>query len=58
MALGTIQRGILQTLTRYPDDRGFFEEIIRAYEAFVQEGFGQLSHSKMYPGGISVQVFA
>lgn len=50
MRFGKIDEVILHPLTRYPDDRGFFEEIIRVNDAFFGEGFGQLSHSKMYPG--------
>lgn len=37
-------------LTRYPDERGFFEEIIRASDPFFSEGFGQLSRSRMHQG--------
>jgi dTDP-4-dehydrorhamnose 3,5-epimerase len=41
---------ILKVLTPYPDERGFFTELIRATDPFFAEGFAQLSHSKMYPG--------
>ncbi|MBI5619690.1 dTDP-4-dehydrorhamnose 3,5-epimerase family protein [Candidatus Gottesmanbacteria bacterium] len=37
-------------LDRHPDERGFFEEIIRVSDAFFAEGFGQLSHSFMHQG--------
>ena len=37
-------------LTRHPDERGFFEEMIRATDEFFFEGFGQLSHSYMIAG--------
>src|SRR5688572_18294500 len=37
-------------LLRHPDERGFFEEIIRVSDDFFTEGFGQLSHSSMYEG--------
>lgn len=37
---------------KHPDERGFFEELIRANDEFFKEGFGQLSHSLMYPGVI------
>ncbi len=43
--------GVLtKELTRYPDERGFFEEIIRRSDPFFSEGFGQLSHSFMHEG--------
>ncbi|GCE16701.1 dTDP-4-dehydrorhamnose 3,5-epimerase family protein [Dictyobacter kobayashii] len=41
---------MLKELTLHPDERGFFMELIRSNDAFFAEGFGQLSHSKMYPG--------
>jgi dTDP-4-dehydrorhamnose 3,5-epimerase len=50
MPLGKIEGVVVHPLVRYPDDRGFFEEVIRVTDSFFQEGFGQLSHSKMYPG--------
>lgn len=37
-------------LFRYPDERGFFEEIIRVSDEFFAEGFGQLSRSFMHRG--------
>lgn len=40
----------IKELTTYADERGFFREIIRKTDAFFAEGFGQLSHSCMYPG--------
>ena len=40
----------IKDLTTYPDERGFFREIIRATDGFFKEGFGQFSHSLMYPG--------
>ena len=39
-----------KSLTTYPDQRGFFREIIRKTDDFFDEGFGQFSHSMMYPG--------
>lgn len=39
-------------LTRHNDGRGFFEELIRKTDSFFKEGFGQLSHSYMFPGVI------
>ncbi len=40
----------IKELQTYPDERGFFREIIRVTDNFFGEGFGQLSHSQMYPG--------
>ena len=37
-------------LVRHPDERGFFEEIIRVTDPFFSEGFGQLSRSNMHAG--------
>jgi dTDP-4-dehydrorhamnose 3,5-epimerase len=37
-------------LVRHPDERGFFEEIIRATDPCFSEGFGQVSHSYMHRG--------
>lgn len=39
---------ILKDLTTYPDERGFFREVIRVTDDFFAEGFGQWSHSLMY----------
>jgi dTDP-4-dehydrorhamnose 3,5-epimerase len=47
---GSIDGVVVQPLVRHPDDRGYFEELIRTDDAWFGEGFGQLSHSKMYPG--------
>jgi dTDP-4-dehydrorhamnose 3,5-epimerase len=47
--LGKIEGVVVQALNRYPDDRGYFEELIRVTDPWFSEGFGQLSHSKMYP---------
>ena len=41
---------VIKELTTYPDERGFFREIIRVTDSFFKEGFGQFSHSMMYPG--------
>ena len=43
---------VLKDLMTHKDERGFFREIIRATDAFFKEGFGQWSHSLMYPGVI------
>ena len=48
--LGSIEGVVVQPLTRHADDRGYFEELIRVTDSFFAEGFGQLSHSKMFPG--------
>lgn len=37
-------------LVRHPDERGFFEELIRVTDDFFHEGFGQLSRSRMHEG--------
>lgn len=50
MRLGTIEGVVIHPLVRHADDRGYFQEIIRVTDHFFSEGFGQLSHSKMYPG--------
>jgi len=42
-----IQGVTLKNLIRHPDDRGYFEELIRVNDPFFKEGFGQLSHSFM-----------
>ena len=39
----------IKELVTHADERGFFREIIRASDPFF-EGFGQWSHSLMYPG--------
>jgi dTDP-4-dehydrorhamnose 3,5-epimerase len=39
---------ILKDLTTHADERGFFREILRIDDC--QTGFGQLSHSLVYPG--------
>ena len=42
----------LKNLKTHRDERGFFREIIRVKDDFFEEGFGQWSHSLMYPGVI------
>lgn len=39
----------IKELTTHGDERGFFREIIRVTDSFFGEGFGQWSHSLMYP---------
>jgi dTDP-4-dehydrorhamnose 3,5-epimerase len=44
-------RGVqTKSLVRHPDERGYFEEIIRKSDEFFAEGFGQLSHTFMARG--------
>lgn len=45
-----IEGVVLKDLVTRTDKRGFFREIIRATDDFLTEGFGQWSHSLMYPG--------
>lgn len=45
-----IEGVVIKKLTTYSDERGFFREIIRVTDDFFGEGFGQFSHSLMYPG--------
>lgn len=40
----------VKDLIRHPDERGFFEEMIRKSDEFFTEGFGQVSHSHMIVG--------
>lgn len=49
---GTINGVVVQPLVRHADDRGYFEELIRVTDTWFQEGFAQLSHSKIYAGVI------
>jgi dTDP-4-dehydrorhamnose 3,5-epimerase len=41
---------VIRDLVTHIDERGFFREIIRVTDDFFAEGFGQWSHSLMYPG--------
>ncbi|MDO8451494.1 MAG: dTDP-4-dehydrorhamnose 3,5-epimerase family protein [bacterium] len=41
---------IFKELVRHPDERGFFEELIRVSDPFFSEGFAQLSRSSMREG--------
>ena len=41
---------LIKELKRLPDERGFFEELIRVSDPFFTEGFGQLSRSFMHEG--------
>lgn len=41
---------MIKKLVRHPDERGYFEELIRKTDDFFAEGFGQVSHSHMLAG--------
>lgn len=41
---------LIKELVRHPDERGYFEEVIRITDPFFAEGFAQLSHSFMRKG--------
>ncbi len=41
---------VLKELTTFPDERGFFREVIRSTDPFFADGFGQMSHSLVNPG--------
>ena len=41
---------VIKELTTFPDERGYFREIIRVTDDFFKEGFGQWSHSLMLTG--------
>lgn len=41
---------VIKALVRHPDERGYFEEMIRSTDAIFVEGFGQVSHSYMVSG--------
>ena len=44
-----IEGVVLRELVTHSDERGFFRELIRVQDLFFREGFGQWSHSLMYP---------
>lgn len=48
--MGMIEGVEIKELTTYSDQRGYFREILRRTDPIFPEGFGQLSHSLMYPG--------
>jgi len=45
-----IEGVILKELVTHADERGYFREVIRVTDPFFREGFGQMSHSLIYPG--------
>ena len=49
--LGSIEGVIVKKLVRHPDDRGFFQEILRDDDELLRN-FGQASLSMSYPGVI------
>jgi dTDP-4-dehydrorhamnose 3,5-epimerase len=40
---------VIKELVTHVDERGYFREIIRVTDDFFATGFGQLSHSLVYP---------
>jgi dTDP-4-dehydrorhamnose 3,5-epimerase len=48
--MNMIEGVVLKDLTTYPDERGYFREVIRVTDDFFAEGFGQWAHSMMYAG--------
>jgi len=47
-----IEGVVSKNLDTHRDERGVFRESIRVKDDFFEEGFGQWSHSLMYPGVI------
>ena len=47
-----IEGVVIKDLVRDADERGYFQEIIRATDDFFQEGFGQMSYSFVHHGVI------
>lgn len=45
-----IEGVVVKELVTFPDERGYFREIIRRTDDFFTEGFGQWSHSVMNTG--------
>lgn len=45
-----IEGVLTKELVRHPDERGFFEELIRVTDPIFAEGFAQLSRSSMLSG--------
>jgi dTDP-4-dehydrorhamnose 3,5-epimerase len=45
-----IEGVIVKDIVTHADECGFFREIIRVTDAFFADGFGQCSHSLVYPG--------
>ena len=45
-----IEGVVVKELVTYPDERGYFREVIRQTDEFFAEGFGQWSHSMMNAG--------
>lgn len=51
--IGPIDGVAIKELQRHPDERGFFEEIIRASDHFFAAGFAQLSWCRRKAGTIT-----
>lgn len=45
-----IEGVVVKELVTFPDERGYFRELIRVTDPFFEEGFAQLSHSLLHPG--------
>lgn len=45
-----IEGVVFKELVTHTDERGFFREVVRVTDEFFTEGFGQWSHSLMFPG--------
>lgn len=45
-----IEGVVIKELDRHPDERGYFEEVMRVTDSFFSEAFGQLSRSHMLEG--------
>jgi len=45
-----IEGVIIKELVTHVDERGFFREVVRVTDESFSAGFGQLSHSLVYPG--------
>ncbi len=45
-----IEGVVVKELVTFPDERGYFREIIRKTDDFFEQGFGQWSHSLMNAG--------
>lgn len=43
---------VIKKLITHSDERGYFREVVRANDEIFREGFGQWSHSLMFPGTI------
>jgi dTDP-4-dehydrorhamnose 3,5-epimerase len=53
MKRGPIDGAVIKELVRYPDERGFFQELIRASDPFFTTGFAQLSWCRRREGTVT-----